>query len=305
MRFRSFVAITLIKVHMVPFTKQHAISRMLALRPRSGRVMVRVGGHIKRLREERGWSQPRLAVEAGVAVSAVSQIENGRRSPNVSTLDKLAEAFGVEVADFFPKAQSSSLEPSLFNGLEDERRADAYELALDAARRQAVQDRQALNRLVESERPQTYFKRHENEAVMELSKYPPDELAGALVEAAAALENERRTSTVVKAVGIAAERWAGITSGNSSDDEDVPGVYLVAADLEDLLGGVMGDNDVWEKLSNAERSEIASVMAALGRVTEGYLARQAEEHARDHWRGMAEQRRAMAHQLAREIAKSA
>jgi transcriptional regulator with XRE-family HTH domain len=75
--------------------------------------MVRVGGHIKRLREERGWSQPRLAVEAGVAVSAVSQIENGRRSPNVSTLDKLAEAFGVDVADFFlPKSQAQlPLEP--------------------------------------------------------------------------------------------------------------------------------------------------------------------------------------------------
>ena len=84
--------------------------------------MVRVGGHIKRLREERGWSQPRLAVAAGVAVSAVSQIENGRRSPNVSTLDKLAEAFGVEVAEFFPKApRRSSLEPSLFNGLDEER----------------------------------------------------------------------------------------------------------------------------------------------------------------------------------------
>jgi transcriptional regulator with XRE-family HTH domain len=95
---------------------------MIPLKPLHGRVMVRVGGHIKRLREERGWSQPRLAVEAGVAVSAVSQIENGRRSPNVSTLDKLAEAFGVEVADFFPKARSSSLEPSLFNDLEDEQR---------------------------------------------------------------------------------------------------------------------------------------------------------------------------------------
>jgi transcriptional regulator with XRE-family HTH domain len=89
--------------------------------------MVPVGGHIKRLREERGWSQPRLAVEAGVAVSAVSQIENGRRSPNVSTLDKIAEAFGVEVADFFPKARSSSLEPPLLNGLEDERRRGVLE----------------------------------------------------------------------------------------------------------------------------------------------------------------------------------
>jgi transcriptional regulator with XRE-family HTH domain len=84
--------------------------------------MVQVGEHIKRLRAERGWSQPQLAVEAGVAVSAVSQIENGRRSPNVSTLDKLAEAFGVEVADFFPKAPAPPSQRSLFNGLEEERR---------------------------------------------------------------------------------------------------------------------------------------------------------------------------------------
>jgi transcriptional regulator with XRE-family HTH domain len=94
---------------------------MASLKLRYGRVMVRVGEHIKRLREERDWSQPRLAVEAGVAVSAVSQIENGKRSPNVSTLDKLADAFGVEVADFFPKAQRrSSLELS-FGDLEEER----------------------------------------------------------------------------------------------------------------------------------------------------------------------------------------
>ncbi len=63
--------------------------------------MARVGEKIKRLREDREWTQPRLAVEAGVAVSAVSQIENGRRSPNVGTLDKLAGALDVEMADLF------------------------------------------------------------------------------------------------------------------------------------------------------------------------------------------------------------
>lgn len=77
--------------------------------------MVRVGEKIKRLREDREWTQPHLAVKAGVAVSAVSQIENGRRSPNVGTLDKLADALGVEVADLFrepeaPKAHRSSPE---------------------------------------------------------------------------------------------------------------------------------------------------------------------------------------------------
>jgi transcriptional regulator with XRE-family HTH domain len=261
--------------------------------------MVRVGGHIKRLREERGWSQPRLAVEAGVAVSAVSQIENGRRSPNVSTLDKLAEAFGVEVADFFPKARSSSLEPSLFNDLEDEQREDAYELARNAARDQATQNRQAFNRAVESESPQTYFMAHENDAVEQLSRYPSDELAAALLQTAAAREEERSSSILAKAVAVGAERWADITSSGGPDGrESAFGIYRVAADLKGLLNFVMEDHTVWEKLSGTERAEIAGVVATLGRLTESYRDRRDEEQA-------AKQRRAMTRQLTREIAKSA
>ena len=68
--------------------------------------MSEVGQEIRRLREAKGWSQPKLAVEAGVAVSGGSQIENGKRNPNSSTLMKLAAALDVEVADLFPKAQS-------------------------------------------------------------------------------------------------------------------------------------------------------------------------------------------------------
>jgi HTH-type transcriptional regulator, competence development regulator len=66
-----------------------------------------VGQEIRRLREAKGWSQPKLAVEAGVAVSGVSQIENGKRNPDSSTLVKLARALDVDVRDFFPKTQTS------------------------------------------------------------------------------------------------------------------------------------------------------------------------------------------------------
>ena len=65
-----------------------------------------VGRQVKRLREERGWSQAKLAVEADMSVSGVSMIENGQRNLTTATLGKLARAFGVEVADLFPKAQS-------------------------------------------------------------------------------------------------------------------------------------------------------------------------------------------------------
>ena len=63
-----------------------------------------VGQEVKRIREGKGWIQAKLAVEAGMAPSAVNQIENGKRAPSARSLDKLATALGVEVADLFPKA---------------------------------------------------------------------------------------------------------------------------------------------------------------------------------------------------------
>jgi transcriptional regulator with XRE-family HTH domain len=68
--------------------------------------MGEVGKEIRRLREAKGWGQTKLAATADMAVSGVSQIENGHRNPNSATLIKLAGALGVEVADLFPKGQA-------------------------------------------------------------------------------------------------------------------------------------------------------------------------------------------------------
>lgn len=62
-----------------------------------------VGHEVKRLREERGWSQAKLAVEADMSVSGVSMIENGQRNLTTTTLAKLARAFRLEIVDLFPK----------------------------------------------------------------------------------------------------------------------------------------------------------------------------------------------------------
>ena len=69
--------------------------------------MDEVGMEIKRLREEKDWTGAQLAVYAGMSPSAISQIETGRRNPNMASLTKLAEALEVEVSDFFPKVQAS------------------------------------------------------------------------------------------------------------------------------------------------------------------------------------------------------
>jgi transcriptional regulator with XRE-family HTH domain len=61
---------------------------------------------VRQIRKERGWSQEKTAIEAGINKVTLVHIETGQSSPNVETLQKLANAFAVEVADFFPKAQA-------------------------------------------------------------------------------------------------------------------------------------------------------------------------------------------------------
>jgi transcriptional regulator with XRE-family HTH domain len=82
---------------------------------------------LARFRQLKGFSQRALAKESGVSPATIYELENGRRKPNPSTLRKLASALDVEVVDLlgieYPKeARRSSLEPSLFNGLEEDQR---------------------------------------------------------------------------------------------------------------------------------------------------------------------------------------
>jgi transcriptional regulator with XRE-family HTH domain len=62
---------------------------------------------LTRIREELGLTQQRLADESGVNKATINQIERGRRSPNIDTLMKLADAMDREIGEFFPKAQAS------------------------------------------------------------------------------------------------------------------------------------------------------------------------------------------------------
>jgi transcriptional regulator with XRE-family HTH domain len=57
---------------------------------------------LRHWRERRGYSVRELARRAGVGFVSVSRIENGRMSPTVAMLEKLARALGIAVRDFFP-----------------------------------------------------------------------------------------------------------------------------------------------------------------------------------------------------------
>ncbi len=56
---------------------------------------------VRKERKARGWSQQRLADEAGINKVTLVHIETGKSSPNVETLEKLASALGIRVAEFF------------------------------------------------------------------------------------------------------------------------------------------------------------------------------------------------------------
>jgi transcriptional regulator with XRE-family HTH domain len=57
---------------------------------------------LRHWRERRGYSVRELAERAGVGYVTVSRIENGRMSPTVDMLEKLAKALGITVREFFP-----------------------------------------------------------------------------------------------------------------------------------------------------------------------------------------------------------
>ena len=62
---------------------------------------------LRHWRERRGYSVRELARRARVGFVTVSRIENGRMSPTVAMLEKLAKALEIDVRDFFPPSRRS------------------------------------------------------------------------------------------------------------------------------------------------------------------------------------------------------
>jgi transcriptional regulator with XRE-family HTH domain len=64
-------------------------------------ILRQLAGRIKALRDEKGWSQEQLAERAAMQRSYLADLELGRRNPSVRTLVKVANAFGIHIADLF------------------------------------------------------------------------------------------------------------------------------------------------------------------------------------------------------------
>ncbi len=71
--------------------------------------MIDVHAEIKRLQAEKGWSENRLAIEAELTQSTISNLFNRRSMPSITTLDAICRAFGITLAQFFAEDEKSQL----------------------------------------------------------------------------------------------------------------------------------------------------------------------------------------------------
>jgi transcriptional regulator with XRE-family HTH domain len=70
-----------------------------------GHVKLDIGGRMREIREQRGYSQRDLAERSGLSSNAISRIERGENSPTVSSLHQLAAALRVPIVSFFENGE--------------------------------------------------------------------------------------------------------------------------------------------------------------------------------------------------------
>ena len=62
---------------------------------------MKIGDNIKRIRTAKGLSQKEVTTSAGLDTAQYSRIESGKTDPSVTTLERIAKAIGVSLADLF------------------------------------------------------------------------------------------------------------------------------------------------------------------------------------------------------------
>ncbi len=72
---------------------------------------MQIGQIIRSLREEKGWSQEKLAFDAGLETSHLSRIERGERRLAIEALDSLAAALGSSPAAVCAMREGLTLPP--------------------------------------------------------------------------------------------------------------------------------------------------------------------------------------------------
>lgn len=67
------------------------------------------------LQNQRGWSDYKIAKEAGLSPNTVSNIYRRNNTPSLTTLEALCKAFGITMSQFFAEDEMVELSPELRN----------------------------------------------------------------------------------------------------------------------------------------------------------------------------------------------
>lgn len=62
-------------------------------------IRQRLAVNLRRLRQQKQWSQEQFAFEAGIHRTYISDLERGARNPTISVVDKIALCLGVKVGE--------------------------------------------------------------------------------------------------------------------------------------------------------------------------------------------------------------
>lgn len=98
---------------------------------------------IKQLRTKKGWSQDQLSEKAGFTKSYLSQIENHKKEPPISTLNKIAYALGLDVLELITGQRSEAEHKPFTLVRADERRSIAPPSALPTVKYESISFKRA------------------------------------------------------------------------------------------------------------------------------------------------------------------
>ena len=79
---------------------------------------------LRHWRERRGYSVRVLGTRARISYVTIVRIENDHTSPTVAMLEKLAQALGIRVRDFFPTAKAETQQKHISKQVAADRKAN-------------------------------------------------------------------------------------------------------------------------------------------------------------------------------------
>jgi len=74
---------------------------------------VKIIDRLKDLQQRHGWSDYKIAKEAGLSPNTVSNIYRRGNTPSMVTLEALCKAFGITMAQFFAEGEMIEITPEL------------------------------------------------------------------------------------------------------------------------------------------------------------------------------------------------